>query len=140
MKLTENISKLKELWKSLKSLGLKFERSILILIVLKMINPLILMLNIQPEILVLIFRIWLKIQSANFPIQISQISQYGVLSLAQCYSHLGLTKQFHLLPTEKVIYLRFLEIPTPQKQLTLTGFLEDFYKMVSMFKVYDQLV
>ena len=46
MKLTENIGKLKELWKSLKSLGLKFERSILMLIVLKMINPLILMLNI----------------------------------------------------------------------------------------------
>ena len=51
-KLTENIGKLKELWKSLRSLGLKFERSILflILIVLKMINP-------QSLMLVLIFRI-----------------------------------------------------------------------------------
>ena len=51
-KLTENIGKLKGLWKSLRSLGLKFERSILflILIVLKMINP-------QSLMLVLIFRI-----------------------------------------------------------------------------------
>ena len=51
-KLTENIGKLKGLWKSLISLGLKFERSILflILIVLKMINP-------QSLMLVLIFRI-----------------------------------------------------------------------------------
>ena len=44
-KLTDNIGKLKELWKSLKSLGLKFECSFSN-IVLKMINLLILMLKI----------------------------------------------------------------------------------------------
>ena len=42
----ENINKPKELWKSKKSLGLKFERSISDIIALKMINPQILMLNI----------------------------------------------------------------------------------------------
>ena len=43
----ENIGKPKELWKSKKSLGLKFERSISDVIALKMINPHILMLNID---------------------------------------------------------------------------------------------
>ena len=60
-KLTENIGKSKELCKNLKSLGLKFERSIFNINVLKMINLLILMLKIWPKILVLLFRIWLKI-------------------------------------------------------------------------------
>ena len=56
----ENINKPKELWKSKKSLGLKFERSISDIIALKMINPQILMLNIDcflPTILEAIFRI-----------------------------------------------------------------------------------
>ena len=56
----ENIDKPKELWKSKKSLGLKFERSISDIIALKMINPQMLMLNIDcflPTILEAIFRI-----------------------------------------------------------------------------------
>ena len=56
----ENIDKPKELWKSKKSLGLKFERSISDIIALKMMNPQILMLNIDcflPTILEAIFRI-----------------------------------------------------------------------------------
>ena len=56
----ENINKPKELWKSKKSLGLKFERSISDIIALKMINPQILMLNIDcflPTILEPIFQI-----------------------------------------------------------------------------------
>ena len=31
-------------------------------------------------------------------------NKYGVLSVAQYYSHLGLTKKFQLLPTEKRLY------------------------------------
>ena len=56
----ENIDKPKEFWKSKKSLGLKFERSISNIIALKMINPQILMLNIDcflSTILEAIFRI-----------------------------------------------------------------------------------
>ena len=56
----ENIDKPKELCKSKKSLGLKFERSISDVIALKMINPQILMLNIDcflPTILEPIFQI-----------------------------------------------------------------------------------
>ena len=60
-KLTENIGKPKELWKSLKFSGLKCEHSISNINCIEMINPLVLMLKIQPKILVLIFRIWLKI-------------------------------------------------------------------------------
>ena len=52
--------------------------------------------------------------------------KYGVLSVAQYYSHLGLTKKFDSLPTEKDNVLKFLEILTPQKLLVLTCFLEDF--------------
>ena len=35
-------------------------------------------------------------------------NKYGVLSVAQCYSHLGLTKKFELLPTEKDYILKIL--------------------------------
>ena len=45
-KLTQNIGKSKELWKSLKSLGLEIERSISNVNCLEMMNPLFFMLNI----------------------------------------------------------------------------------------------
>ena len=45
-KLTQNIGKSKELWKSLKSLGLKIERSISNVNCLEMMNPLFFMLKI----------------------------------------------------------------------------------------------
>ena len=35
-------------------------------------------------------------------------NKYGVLSVAQYYSHLGLTKKFELLPTEKYYILKIL--------------------------------
>ena len=35
-------------------------------------------------------------------------NKYGVLSVAQYYSHLGLTKKFELLPTEKDYILKIL--------------------------------
>ena len=35
-------------------------------------------------------------------------NKYGVLSVAQDYSHLGLTKTFELLPTEKYYILKIL--------------------------------
>ena len=35
-------------------------------------------------------------------------NKYGVLSLAQYYSHLGLTKKFDILPTEKDYVLKIL--------------------------------
>ena len=34
--------------------------------------------------------------------------KYGLLSVAQCYSHLGLTKRLELLPTEKDYILKIL--------------------------------
>ena len=36
-------------------------------------------------------------------------NKYGVLSLAQYYSHLGLTKKFDILPTEKDYVLKIFE-------------------------------
>ena len=35
-------------------------------------------------------------------------NKYGALSVAQCYSHLGLTEEFDLLPTEKGYVLKIL--------------------------------
>ena len=75
-KLTENIGKTKELWKSLTSLGLKFERSNLAEnLVSKLPNP---------------------------------SNKYGLLSVAQYCSHLGLTKKSDLLPTEKDYVFKIL--------------------------------
>ena len=34
-------------------------------------------------------------------------NKFGVLSVGQCYSHLVLTKKFHLLPTEKDYIIKF---------------------------------
>ena len=45
-KLSQNIGKSKELWKSLKSLSLKIERSVSNVICLEMMNPLFFMLKI----------------------------------------------------------------------------------------------
>ena len=36
-------------------------------------------------------------------------NKYGVLSVAQCYSHLGLTKEFDLLSTQKDYVLKILK-------------------------------
>ena len=56
------------------------------------------------KISVLYFRIWLKIarKLPNF------LNKYGLLSVAQCYSHLGLTKNFESLHTEKDYILKIL--------------------------------
>ena len=104
-KLPENIGKPKEFWKSLKSLGLKFERSVS---------------NI----------IWLENDKcANFDVKdiaedvnanfsnlakslarklSSPSNKYGLLSVAQYYSHLRPTKKFDLPPTEKYYVLKIL--------------------------------
>ena len=42
-------------------------------------------------------------------------NKYGVLSVAQYYSHLGLTKQFDLLPTEKDYALKISRDINPLK-------------------------
>ena len=53
-------------------------------------------------------------------------NKHHVLSVAQYYSHLGLTKKFDLLPTEKDYVLRILRDVDTQKLLVLTSLLEDF--------------
>ena len=49
-------------------------------------------------------------------------NKYGVLSVAQYYSHLRLTKKFDLLPIEKDYVLKILRDIALQKLLVLIGF------------------
>ena len=56
-------------------------------------------------------------------------NKYGVLSVAQYYSHLGLTKKFELLPTEKDYILKILRDINTSKAAGIDslpgGFLKD---------------
>ena len=70
----------------------------LILFVLKMINPLILMLNIWPTNLETIFSTLAEnIVSKLF----NPSNKYGALSVAQYYSHLELTRKFGFTTSRK---------------------------------------
>ena len=104
-KRTENIGKLKELRKSVKSLGLKFERSISNINCLENNKSTNLVVrDIAKDFSAHFSNLTEKLVS-KFPIP---LNKYSVLLVAQYYSHLGLTKNFDLLPTEKENVLKIL--------------------------------
>ena len=104
-KLTENIGKPKELWKSLKSLGLKFERSISKINCLENDKS----TNFDVKNIAKDFSAYLSNLAENLVSKLSNPSnKYGVLSVAQYYSHLGLTKKLDLLLTEEDCVLKIL--------------------------------
>ena len=97
-KLTENIGKPKELWNCLKSLVLKFESSISNIYCLENDKS----INFDVKDIAKDFSAYLSNLAENLVSKLANpSSKYGLLSVAQYYSHLGLTKEFELLPTEK---------------------------------------
>ena len=104
-KLTENIGKPKELWNCLKSLGLKFESSISNINCLENDKS----VNFDVKDIAKDFSAYFSNLAENLVSKLPNPSnKYGVLSVAQYYSHLGLTKKFELLPTEKDYILKIL--------------------------------
>ena len=100
-KLTENIGKLKELWKYFKSLGLKFERSISSINCLENDKS----ANFDVKDIAKVFSAYFSNLAENLVSKLPNPSnKYGVLLVAQYYSHLGLT----YLPTEKDHVLKIL--------------------------------
>ena len=97
-KLTENIGKPKELWNCLKSLGLKFESSISNINCLENNKS----VNFDVKDIAKDFSAYFSNLAENLVSKLANPSnKYGLLSVAQYYSHLGLTKKFELLPAEK---------------------------------------
>ena len=101
-KLTKNFGKHKEIRKSLKSLGLKFECSICNINCLE--NDKFANIGTAKGF---------SAYFSNFPENLVSIfpnlsNKYAVLSVAQYYSHLGLTKKFDLLPTKKYYIFKIL--------------------------------
>ena len=97
-KLTQNIGKSKELWKSLKSLGLKIERSISNVSCLENDESAIFDVKDIDRDFTAYFSNVVENLVSKLP---NPSNKYGVLPVAQYYSHLGLTKKFDLLPTER---------------------------------------
>ena len=97
-KLTEYIGKPKVIMESLKSLGLKIERSFSNINCLK--NDI--SGNFGVEDIAKDFSAYFSNLTENLMSKLSNSSnKCGVFTVAQYYSHLGLTKKFNLLPTEK---------------------------------------
>ena len=104
-KLTENIGKPKELWKSLKSLGLKFERSISNINCFENDKY----ANFDVKDIAKDFSASFSNLAENLVSKLPNSSnKYGALSVARYYSHLRLTKKFDLRPTEKDYVLNIL--------------------------------
>ena len=104
-KLIENIGKSKELWKSLKSLGLKFKRSISNINYLENDK----FANFDVEDINKYFSAYFSNLDENLVSKHPNPSNtYDALSAAQYYDHLGLTKKIDLLPTEKDYVLKIL--------------------------------
>ena len=104
-KLTENIWKPKELWNCLKSLGLKFESSISNINCLEKDKS----VNSDVKDIAKDFSAYFSNLPENLVSKRPNPSNnYSVLSVAQYYSHLGLTKKFELLLTEKDNILKIL--------------------------------
>ena len=104
-KLTENIGKPKELWNCLKSLGPNFESSISNMNCLENEKS----DNFDVKDIAKDFSAYFSNLAENLVRKLANPSnKYGVLSVAQDYSHLGLTKTFELLPTEKYYILKIL--------------------------------
>ena len=102
-KQTENIRKPKELWKNLKSLGLKFEHSISDINCLE--NDI--STNFDVNDIVKDFSAYFSNLAETLVSKLpNPLNIYGVLSVAQYYSHSGLTKKFDLLPTGKDYVLK----------------------------------
>ena len=102
-KLNENIGKPQELWKSLKSLGLKFERSIFNINCLENDKS----ANVYVKNIAKYFSAHLPNLVENLVSKLPNSSnKYGLLSVGQFYSHLGLNTRFDLLPTEKDYVLK----------------------------------
>ena len=103
--LTENIGKPKELWKSLKSSGLKFECSISNINCLENDKS----ANFFVKEIAKDFSVYFSNLAENLMGKLPNPSnKYGVISVAQYYSYLGLTKKFDSLPTEKDYALKIL--------------------------------
>ena len=104
-KLTENTGKSKQLWKSLKSLGLKYERSISNINYLENDK----FANFDVEDINKDFSACFSNFDENFVSKHpNSLNTYDVLSTGQYYDHLGLTKKFDLLTTEKDYVLKIL--------------------------------
>ena len=104
-KLTENIGKPKELRKSLKSLVLKYERSISNIYCLENDRS----ANFDVKDITKDFSAYFSNFAENIMSKLPNLlNKYGVLSVAQHCSHLELTKKFDLLPTEKDCVLKIL--------------------------------
>ena len=102
---TENIGKPTELWKSLKSLGVKFERSISNINCLENDKS----TNFDVKDIAKDFTAYFSNLAENLVSKLPNPSnKYGVLSVAQYYSHSGLAKKFNLLPTQKDYVLKIL--------------------------------
>ena len=103
--MSENIGKPKELWNCLKSLGLKFESSISNINCLENDKS----VNFDIKDIAKTFSAFFSNLVENLLGKLPNPSnKYGVLSVAQYCSHLGLTKKFELLPTEKDYILKIL--------------------------------
>ena len=96
--LTENIGKPKELWNCLKSSGVKFESSISNINYLENDKS----INFDAKDIAKDFSVYFSNLAENVVSKLPNPSnKYDVLSVAKYYSHLGLTKKFELLPTQK---------------------------------------
>ena len=90
-KLTENIGKPKELWNCLKSSGLEFKSSIFNINCLEDDKS----VNFDVKDIAKDFSAYFSNLTENLVSKLPNSSnKYGLLSVAQYYSHLGLTKKF----------------------------------------------
>ena len=104
-KLTEKIGKPKVLWKRLRFLGLKFERSISNINCLENDKC----ANFDVKDIVKYFSAYFSNLAEDLISSLPNPSyKYGVLSVAQYYSHLELTKKFDLLPIENNYVIKIL--------------------------------
>ena len=124
--LTENIGKPKELWNCLKSLDLKFENSISNVNCLENDKS----VNSDVRDITKDYSVYFSNLAKNLVSKLLNPSnKYGVLPVAQYYSHLMLTKKVELLPAEKDYILKILRDIDTSKAASIdrlqTGFLKD---------------
>ena len=92
-------------WKSKKFLGLKYESFISNIYCLENDES----ANFDVQNIAEDFSVYFSNLAENLVSQIPNTSnKYGVISVAQYYCHLGLTKKFDLIPTEKDYILKIL--------------------------------
>ena len=124
-KLTQNIGKSKELWMSLKSLGLKIECFFSNVNCLENDESTIFDVKDIDKV----FSAYFSNVAENLVSKLRNPSdKYGVLPVAQYYSHLGLTKNFDLLPTEKDYVFKILRDINTSKAADVSRFPGRFMK------------